>query len=66
VIRAAGSSSGVELLSYEQAYGQAFDDLRRRVPQLDRVRAAIGFAPGHSLDQIIQSVVDDQRATSAR
>ena len=61
VIRAAGSGSGVKLLTYEQAYGQPVDDLRRRVPQLDRVRSAIGFAPAFTLDQIIRAVVDEQR-----
>ena len=65
VIEAAGGGGRVEAVSYEQAYGQAFDDLRRRVPQLDRIRAAIGFAPAHSLDQIIRSVVDEQRAAAA-
>ena len=65
VIAAAGSASGVEFVSYEQAYGQAFDDLRRRVPQLDRVRKTIGFAPDYSLDQIIRAVVDDQRSLTA-
>ena len=65
VVRAAGTESTVEFLSYEQAYGQAFDDLRRRVPLLDRVRSTIGFAPEFSLDQIIRSVVDDQRAIAA-
>ena len=65
VIRAAGTDSRVELVSYEQAYGQAFDDLRRRVPQLDRIRAAIGFAPAHSLDQIIRSVVDSTATAGA-
>ena len=62
VIAAAGSGSPVEFLSYERAYGQAFDDLPRRVPQLDRIRAAIGFAPRFSLEQIIRAVVDEQRA----
>ena len=64
VIKVAGSSSPVEFVSYEQAYGQAFDDLRRRVPQLDRIRATIGFEPSHSLDQIIGSVVDGQAAAA--
>jgi len=66
VIKLAGSGSPVEFVSYERAYGQAFDDLRRRVPQLDRVRATIGFAPAYGLDQIIRSVVDDQRSAAAQ
>ena len=61
VIELSGSSSRVEYISYEKAYGQAFDDLSRRVPQLDRIRAAIQFQPRYRLDAIIRSVIDDQR-----
>jgi UDP-glucose 4-epimerase len=61
VIALAGSSSTINHIPYEQAYGRTFDDLPRRVPKLDRIRKAIGFAPKHNLDQIIQSVIDDQR-----
>jgi UDP-glucose 4-epimerase len=66
VIKLAGSSSTIEHISYERAYGQQFDDLPRRVPRLDRIRSAIGFKPHYSLDQIIQSVIDEKRATRAQ
>jgi UDP-glucose 4-epimerase len=58
VIELSGSSSLIESISYEKAYGQAFDDLARRVPKLDRIKAAIGFSPRYSLDEIIRSVID--------
>jgi UDP-glucose 4-epimerase len=61
VIALTGSKSGIEYVSYEQAYGQQFDDLPRRVPRLDRIRGAIGFEPKWSLEQIIRSVIDDQQ-----
>ena len=61
VIEAAGSKSTIEHLSYERAYGQPFDDLPRRVPKLDKIRSAIGFAPKLNLNQIIRSVVEEQR-----
>lgn len=61
VIALANSPSGIERVSYEAAYGQHFDDLPRRVPKLDRIRQAIGFAPRHSLDAIIQSVIAEHR-----
>lgn len=61
VIALAGSKSKTEHVSYEKAYGQTFDDLPRRVPSLDKVRAAIGFAPKHSLDDIIRSVIASKR-----
>ncbi|MFT3787277.1 MAG: GDP-mannose 4,6-dehydratase [Tepidisphaeraceae bacterium] len=65
VIGLTGSRSVIEHISYEAAYGQPFDDLPRRVPSLNRIRAAIGFAPKHDLASIIRSVVDDQRRASA-
>ncbi|MGA3065470.1 MAG: NAD-dependent epimerase/dehydratase family protein [Tepidisphaeraceae bacterium] len=58
VLTICGSSSRIELLSYEKAYGQRFDDLPRRVPKLDRIRSVIDFQPRYSLDQIIHSVKD--------
>jgi UDP-glucose 4-epimerase len=58
VIAIVGSSSKIEYLTYEKAYGQAFDDLSRRVPRLDKIRSVIPFQPRYSLDQIIRSVAD--------
>jgi UDP-glucose 4-epimerase len=63
VIHLAGSSSTIEHIPYEVAYGRSFDDLPRRVPKLDRIRQAIGFAPRISLDAIIQSVLESARSS---
>jgi UDP-glucose 4-epimerase len=65
VIEICGSKSVVENISYEKAYGQAFDDLSRRVPKLDRIRSAISFEPRLGLDDIIRSVIAEHRATPA-
>jgi UDP-glucose 4-epimerase len=61
VIQLTDSSSRIEYVPYEQAYGRSFDDLPRRVPQLDRIRSVIGFEPRHNLDQIIGSVIEHQK-----
>jgi UDP-glucose 4-epimerase len=61
VVELTGSASEIVHVPYEQAYGQKFDDMMRRVPKLDKIRAAIGFQRKFDLDQIIQSVIDDQR-----
>lgn len=58
VIAVCKSSSPIEYISYERAYGQRFDDTQRRVPKLDRIRSMIDFRPRHGLDQMIQSVKD--------
>lgn len=64
VIGLAGSKSEVRHISYEAAYKLAFDDLPRRVPDLSKIQGAIGFFPKHTLDQIIGSVIDEQRRFS--
>ena len=66
VIALVGSRSPIEHISYEQAYGHAFEDMPRRVPKLDRIRDAIGFAPKRKLDEIIRSVIDDQKAIGSK
>jgi UDP-glucose 4-epimerase len=61
VIDLTGSRSQMTHVSYEQVYGHAFADMPRRVPRLDRVRTAIGFSPRQRLDEIIRSVISEQR-----
>jgi UDP-glucose 4-epimerase len=61
VLAATGSSSPVVHIPYEKAYGLAFDDLPRRVPDLTRLRQLLGFAPRFDLRQIVAAVVADQR-----
>ena len=56
VIAVCKSSSSLEYVSYERAYGQGFDDTQRRVPKLDKIRSMIDFRPKYDLDQMIQSV----------
>src|SRR5918999_5320504 len=58
----AGSSSPIRLVSYEDAYGEGFEDMRRRIPDTTRARELVGWEPGYSLDQIITEVVCDERA----
>jgi UDP-glucose 4-epimerase len=62
VVRLVGSSSKIEHVTYEQAYGHRFDDMPRRVPDLRKIRQAIGFQPKHGLDEIIRAVINQRRA----
>ena len=54
---AAGSPSSIELISYAEAYDADFEDCRRRVPDLTRLRDAIGYEPRYDLDAIIRELV---------
>ena len=61
-----GSKSEVVHVSYDAAYGPGFDDMRRRVPDLGRVKELIGWSPKHNLDAIIGQVVDYLRPAVGR
>ena len=42
-----------------EAYGPAFEDMDRRVPDLAKVRSAIGYECRHSLEQVLADVIAD-------
>jgi UDP-glucose 4-epimerase len=57
-----GSTSKIEAIPYDQAYEAGFEDMPRRVPDLTKIRALIGYEPKVALDEIIERVVADFRA----
>ena len=61
IVKKTGSKSRIELLPYEKVYGQHFEDVPRRVPDLSKITAAIGFKRRYGLDQIIEAVIGDKR-----
>jgi UDP-glucose 4-epimerase len=62
VVGLSDSKSQLEFISYDQAYEEGFEDMPRRVPDITRARDLVGFDPQVGLDDIIQSVIADQRA----
>jgi len=53
-----GSDSEIEYIPYEKAYGPGFEDMKRRCPDIGRIKELIGFEPKVDLRGIIQSVID--------
>jgi UDP-glucose 4-epimerase len=53
----AGSQSEIVCVPYEQAYGEGFEDMPRRVPDIGKIAALIGYRPTRSLDKILESVI---------
>ncbi len=58
IIHMTGSSSKIQLIPYEEAFGKDFEDMQRRVPGTEKLAGVIGFAPDKSLDFILQSVIE--------
>jgi UDP-glucose 4-epimerase len=57
----AESDSVIQYVPYDQAYEAGFEDMPRRVPDLSKIGALIGYEPKLGLDEIIRSVVDYAR-----
>lgn len=55
-IEMTGSSSEIQYIPYEEAYGEGFEDMKRRVPCIDRAAELIGFKPTKTLTDIINDV----------
>ena len=51
-----GSKSEIKYIPYEEAYGEGFEDMRRRVPSLEKAKRLIGYQPTRTLEQIINDV----------
>jgi UDP-glucose 4-epimerase len=62
VITKTGSESIIAKVPYEEAYGEGYEDMQRRIPDCNRAYNQIGFVPTRTLDDIIDAVVADRRA----
>jgi UDP-glucose 4-epimerase len=61
-----GSKSEISLVPYDQAYEQGFEDMPRRVPDLSKLRALIGYEPRVHLDEILDRVIDHFTSANGR
>jgi UDP-glucose 4-epimerase len=57
----------IEFVPYDRAYEAGFEDMPRRVPDLSKIRALIGYAPTLDIEEIVDRVVayERGRATSS-
>lgn len=56
VISIVNPNATIQFQAYADAYDESFEDIRRRVPDLTRIRDTIGYVPTHDLDAIIRDV----------
>ena len=54
------------LIPYDQAYEPGFEDMQRRVPDIGKIRRAIGWAPTVPLDETLREVIASQRESESR
>ena len=56
-----GSQSEIVRIPYEQAYESGFEDMPRRVPDITKINALVGYTPAVELDEILEKVIESCR-----
>jgi UDP-glucose 4-epimerase len=56
-----GSSSEIVTIPYEKAYEAGFEDMPRRVPDISRITALVGYRPTVELDETLTRVIEHFR-----
>jgi len=60
VIKLTGSKSRIKYISYKKAYGEGFEDMQRRQPDLSKVKKLIGYNPKNNLDDVIKKIIEHE------
>ncbi len=58
IIEETGSKSEIKYIPYSEAYGDGFEDMERRVPNIDLIKSLTGWQPKRDLTQIIKDVAE--------
>jgi UDP-glucose 4-epimerase len=62
IVERVGSKSIIELVPYQQVFGDGFEDMLRRVPKITKVNQLIGWKPQRNLANIIDDVAAQFRS----
>ncbi|MBA7673412.1 Bifunctional polymyxin resistance protein ArnA [subsurface metagenome] len=58
------SASQVKFIPYDQAYEKGFEDMRRRVPDISKIKYLIGYEPKIKLEEALKRIIDYFRKQS--
>lgn len=59
IIKQTGSKSEIRFVAYEEAYGDGFEDMERRVPNIDLIHQLVGWKPKRDLVAIIEDIANE-------
>ena len=65
VIKLTGSKSKITFVPYAEVYGQDFDDMARRKPDLFKIKNFIGYQPKVNLEQSLLRIIDYYKKSNA-
>ena len=62
IIKETSSKSEIVYIPYAEAYGDGFEDMERRVPNIDLINQLVGWAPKRDLSTMIADISDEMKA----
>ena len=62
VVELTGSTSEINYKKHSEVFGDNFEEPKRRVPDISKIKDFIGWQPRKSLDEVILEIADDIRA----
>jgi len=66
IVELTGSKSQIQLIPYDRAYAPGFEDMRRRVPNTEKIHKLINWKPTVSLSKIIASIAEEEKRKLAK
>ena len=64
IITETDSKSEIIYVPYEEAYGDGFEDMERRVPNIDLINQLVGWKPQRNLSTIIADISTEMKKSS--
>ena len=64
IIEETGSKSEMVYVPYEEAYGDGFEDMERRVPNIDLINQLVGWKPKRDLSTMIADISAEMKKSS--
>jgi UDP-glucose 4-epimerase len=64
IIEETGSKSKIINVPYQEAYGEGFEDMERRVPNIELINQLVGWTPKRDLTKIISDISEHMKISS--
>jgi UDP-glucose 4-epimerase len=64
IIDEVGSKSDMVYVPYSEAYGDGFEDMERRVPNIDLINQLVGWKPQRDLSTMISDISMEMKKSS--
>ena len=61
IIAMTQSSSRIVFKDYTEVYDSNFEDMKRRVPSIEKIKTLVGWMPKRNLDDIIRDVIEHEK-----